>query len=247
MGFLYTLINLLLSNTRQSGSLTGMFTDDTVRSFGADVGFVPLVPPGPDEPSDASTLASHTQLQVDALQKIDPDFNEVAFLSMAAKSYTIAVQAEGSMSADDAKDVVTQTYLAALATKITEWQAAGYTRVVTGLNVDAVKTFKISVDGSSQMLTVRVTGSGVRCTKDASSGVVADGSATNATFTEYATFVRPAGSVTPKTVALGGAAHCPSCGAPAPLSATVCPFCGTPLTPSGAAWLLDKINQSAYA
>ena len=43
--------------------------------------------------------------------------------------------------------------------------------------------------------------------------MAAEGSVQNETFTEFATFVRPAGAVTPKSAQLGGATHCPSCGA----------------------------------
>ena len=251
MGFIYSLINFLFFNGRlgeRSDSLTAMFTNDSITTFGmTDTSQMPQMPIAPDFSTDAAAHASQVQTQIGALQKIDPDFNEVAFLSVAAQGYMKALQAEGAMSADDAKDVVTQSYHDRLATQIVEWQAQGYTRVISDLKVDGTKIFKVAVDGSSQALTVRVTGTGVRCTKDESSGVVSDGSSANVTFTEYATFVRPAGSVTPKTTDLGGAAHCPSCGAPAPASATVCPFCSTPLTPSGAAWLLDKISQSAYA
>jgi predicted lipid-binding transport protein (Tim44 family) len=246
LSFIYSLINFLFFNNRltdRSDSITAMFTDDTVSA--GSMAFTPLA--ADTVPSAPMTMADQMHAQIDSLQKIDPDFNEVAFLSSAATAYTKAIQAEGAMSADSATDVVTQAYHDRLAARVADWQAQGYTRVVTGLNVDGAKLFKVSIDGASESLTVRITGTGVRCTKDISSGVVAEGSITSQTFTEYATFVRPAGTVTPKTTALGGAAHCPSCGAPAPATATVCPFCGTPLTPGGAPWLLDRVSQSAYA
>jgi predicted lipid-binding transport protein (Tim44 family) len=230
-----------MSNSR-GDNLTAMFTDDTVSGFNTA-----LTPLAPDMPSGTLSPPDQAHAQIGSLQQIDPDFIEVAFLSSAATAYAKAIQAEGAMSADDAKDVVTQAYHDRLAARIAEWQAEGYKRVVTDLNVDGTKLFRVSIDGTSQVLTVRITGTGVRCTKDISSGVVFEGSVTRQTFNEYATFVRPAGTVTPKTTALGGAAHCPSCGAPAPATATVCQFCGTPLTPGGAPWLLDKVSQSAYS
>jgi predicted lipid-binding transport protein (Tim44 family) len=241
LGLLFSILRFLMSDSR-GDNVTAMFTDDTIST--GSMAFTPLAP---DMPSGMLSPPEQAHAQVGSLQQIDPDFNEVAFLSTAATAYTKAIQAEGAMSPDDAIDVVTQAYHDRLAARIADWQAQGYTRVVTGLNVDGTKLFKVSIDGTSQVLTARITGTGVRCTKDVSTGVVAEGSATSQTFTEYATFVRPAGTVTPKTTALGGAAHCPSCGAPAPATATVCPFCGTPLTPGGVAWLLDKISQSAYA
>jgi len=150
------------------------------------------------------------------------------------------------MSPDNAAAIATQAYHDRLATQTGEWQAEGLTRVISDLKIDDARLFKISIDGTRQSATVRIAGSSVRCTKDATSGVVVDGSNVKTTFNEYATFVRPAGSVTPKTTDLGGASHCPSCGAPAPASAMICPFCGTPLTPGSAPWLLDRLSQSAY-
>jgi len=241
LGFLFSLLRFFLSDTR-GDNLTAMFTDDTISA-----GSIALTPLAPEMPSGTLSPPDQAHAQISSLQQMDPDFNEVAFLSAAASAYTKAIEAEGAMSADDAKDVATQAFHDRLAARIADWQSQGYTRVVSGLNIDGTKLFKVSIDGVAQFLTVRITGSSVRCTKDISSGVVAEGNIASQMFTEYATFTRPAGTVTPKTTALGGTAHCPSCGAPAPATATVCPFCGTPLTPGGAPWLLDKISQTAYA
>lgn len=186
------------------------------------------------------------QQQVDALKQIDSDFNQIAFLDYAAKAWTQAQTAEGSMDASSASAVVTPAYLANLKTRIDDWKNQGFRRVVSGLKLDGTTLYKVSLDGVSQSLVVRIAGSGVRYTQDTATGSAADGDMQSETFTEFATFVRPAGAVTPKTAALGGQTHCPSCGAPAPASATVCPFCNTPLTPSGAPWLLDHVSQSAY-
>ena len=186
------------------------------------------------------------QQQIDALKQIDPDFNQIAFLDYAAKAWTQAQAAEGAMDASGATSVVTPVYAANLKSHIDDWKNQGFRRVISGLKLDGTTLYKVSLDGVSQSLVVRVAGSGVRYTQDTASGTAEDGSMQSDTFTEFATFVRPAGSVTPKTAALGGQTHCPSCGAPAPASATVCPFCNTPLTPSGAPWLLDHVSQSAY-
>jgi predicted lipid-binding transport protein (Tim44 family) len=187
------------------------------------------------------------QQQVDSLKQIDPDFNQIAFLDYAAKAWSQAQTAEGAMDASGATDVVTPAYAASLKSRIDDWKNQGFRRVISGLKLDGTTLYKVSLDGVSQALVVRMSGSGIRYTQDTASGTAQDGSMQSDTFTEFATFVRPSGSVTPKTSALGGPTHCPSCGAPAPASATVCPFCNTPLTPSGAPWLLDHVSQSAYA
>lgn len=199
-------------------------------------------------PSVASQpMWAKAQQQVDSLKQIDPDFNQIAFLDYAAKAWSQAQTAEGAMDASGATDVVTPAYAASLKSRIDDWKNQGFRRVISGLKLDGTTLYKVSLDGVSQALVVRMSGSGIRYTQDTASGTAQDGSMQSDTFTEFATFVRPSGSVTPKTSALGGPTHCPSCGAPAPASATVCPFCNTPLTPSGAPWLLDHVSQSAYA
>jgi predicted lipid-binding transport protein (Tim44 family) len=194
----------------------------------------------------AQPMWAKAQQQVDSLKQIDPDFNQIAFLDFAAKAWTQAQTAEGAMGVSDATDVVTSAYGASLSSRINDWKNQGFRRVISGLKLDGTTLYKVSLDGVSQVLVVRMAGSGIRYTQDMASGTAEDGSMQSETFTEFASFVRPAGSVTPKTAQLGGPTHCPSCGAPAPASALKCPFCNTPLTPSGAPWLLDHVSQSAY-
>jgi predicted lipid-binding transport protein (Tim44 family) len=184
--------------------------------------------------------------QIEALQRIDPDFNEFAFMDYAARAYVQAMSAEGAMDPSGARDVVSPDYAARLAARIDAWKSQGFRRVISGLKLDGTTLFKVALDGISESLVVRISGSSVRYTLDTSSGVAADGGIQIEMFTEFATFVRPTGTVTPKTAQLGGPTHCPSCGAPAPMSATKCAFCNTPLTPSGAPWLLEHVSQSAY-
>lgn len=201
-------------------------------------------PLGPDLTSQP--MWQKARQQIDDLQKIDPDFNEVAFLSIAASAYLQALAAEGAMDPSGARDVVTPAFAAHLAQRIDDWKNQGLRRVISGTRLDGTTLFKISLDGVSQSLVVRISGAGVRYTQDSATGVAAEGSVQNETFTEFATLVRPAGTVTPKTAQLGGPTHCPSCGAPAPMTGTRCPFCNSPLTPGGAPWLLDHVSQSAY-
>jgi len=199
---------------------------------------------GPDLSSQP--MWQKARQQIEDLQKIDPNFNEVGFLSVAASAYVQALAAEGAMDPSGAKDVVTPAYAARLTQRIDDWKNQGLRRVISGVKLDGTTLFKISLDGVSQGLVVRVSGSGVRYTQDTATGMAAEGNVQTETFTEFATFTRPAGAITPKTAQLGGATHCPSCGAPAPMSATKCEFCGTPLTASSSPWLLDHISQSAY-
>ena len=215
---------------------TGYFDDNELMPNTASL--------GPDISSQP--MWQKARQQIEDLQKIDPNFNEVGFLTVASSAYVQALNAEDAMDASGAADVVTPAYAARLQQHIDDWKNQGLRRVVRGLKLDGTTLFKISLDGVSQGLVVRISGSGVRYTQDSATGMAAEGSVQNETFTEFATFVRPAGAVTPKSAQLGGATHCPSCGAPAPMSATKCAFCGTPLTASSAPWLLDHISQSAY-
>jgi len=230
---------------------SGMFVGDDDFMLGATPSGVTLFSATTMQ-SDVAPVAAPQPMwaqahqQVDALKQIDPDFNEVAFLDFAAKAYTQTLTAEGAMDASALHDIATPAFADRLAKRIDDWKDQGFRRVVSAVKLDGVTLFKVSLDGVSQVLTVRVAGSAVRYTQDASSGGASEGSLKDGTFIEFPTFIRPAGAVTPKTAQLGGATHCPSCGAPAPMSATKCPFCNTPLTPSGAPWLLDHVSQSAY-
>jgi hypothetical protein len=201
-------------------------------------------PLGPD--IVAQPMWQKARQQIDDLRKIDPDFNEVAFLSIAASAYTTALAAEGAMDPSGARNVDTPAFAAHLAQRIDAWKNQGLRRVVSGIKLDGTTLFKVSLDGATQSLVVRISGSGVRYTQDTATGVAAEGSMQTESFTEFATLVRPAAAVTPKSAQVGGPTHCPSCGAPAPAMATICPYCKTPLTPGGAPWLLDHVSQSAY-
>jgi hypothetical protein len=237
MGVLYFVGALISAWFRFGGGpQTTLFRGDDV--------MLDTAPLGPDITS--VPMWQKARQQIEDLQKIDPNFSEVAFLSAAASAYTQALAAEGSMDPNAARDVVTPAYAARLAQRIDDWKNSGLRRVVKDTKLDGTTLFKVSLDGLTQSLVARISGSGVRYTQDAATGIAAEGSLHNESFTEFATLVRSAGAVTPKTAQLGGPTHCPSCGAPAPASATVCPFCNTPLTPGGAPWLLDHVSQSAY-
>lgn len=219
-----------------AGPQTAFFRGDDV--------MLDTAPLGPDV--TVQPMWQKARQQIDDLRKIDPDFNEVAFLSIAAGAYTTALAAEGAMDPSVARDVVTPAFAARLAQRIDRWKNSGLRRAVSGIKLDGTTLFKVALDGLTQSLVVRVSGSGIRYSQDIATGVAAEGSVQTDTFTEFATLVRPAAAVTPKTAQLGGPTHCPSCGAPAPMMATICPFCNTPLTPGGAPWLLDHVSQSAY-
>jgi hypothetical protein len=231
--FFQLLINMLLrSRTQSSGYFEVLDTMPNTAPLGPDIASTPMW--------------QKARQQVEDLQKIDSNFNEFGFLTVAASAYLQALAAEDAMNPSAASDVVTPAYAARLAQHVDDWKNQGLRRVIRGMKLDGTTLFKVSLDGVSQALVVRISGSGVRYTQDVATGMAAEGSVQNETFTEFATFIRPAGAVTPKSAQAGGATHCPSCGAPAPMSATRCAFCGTPLTASSAPWLLDHISQSAY-
>jgi len=197
-----------------------------------------------DDVPDPSTPAAppmwvQAKAQLDTLQKADPNFLEATFLTQATKAYSAVLAAEGSMSADPIAAVVTPEFLDKFKQRIAAWRDAGLTRVVSDVNLDPPTTFKANIGGDVQCITVRFT-------KDEMTNLVSDGSAQAASFTEFATFTRPAGSTTPKSADGGGAIHCPSCGAPVDAGALRCTFCGAMISGSGGTWLLDHTSVSAY-
>ena len=235
-----TLNAIFKAETRQNPELA-VWTDDGTGALG-------LI----DSPSagavamPARPLWEQAQTQVEALQQIDPDFNQVAFVTQASKEYMSVFAAEGAMTADKVSAVVTPDFLDQFQRRIADWNASGYRRVAKDLKLDGGTIFKVAIDGDAQRITIRFVGSAVRYTQDAATDAAVDGTKQAASFTEFATFVRPAGSTTPKPVAVSGVTHCPACGAPAQNGAVYCDYCGTPLSGTGGTWLLDRLSASAY-
>lgn len=192
------------------------------------------------------TGAQRTHDEVATLQQIDPDFNEIEFLSMATAQYNAYIAADGAMDPDALAVVATPAFVDAYRKEVADWRAAGMRRVVRDMTPIGSAIIKVSVDGTRQAVIVRFSTSGVRFTQDADSGVATEGSAASQTFSDFVTFVRPPGTTTPKSAGTGGATHCPSCGAPTTAGAAKCPFCGTQLTGTGGTWLLDHVSASAY-
>lgn len=223
-----------------------VWTDDAV------VTEMPLTPLGATTVIAAASTAPPQTMQqrahdeIATLQQVDPDFSEMQFLAQATAQYQSYLAADGAMSADALRPIATQNFVDGYKTCVASWANAGLRRVVKDMKMIGSAIIKVSLDGTQQAIVVRFSSSGVRYTQDSDSGVATDGSAQPDTFTEFATFVRPAGVTTPKAVSAGGATHCPSCGAPTTAGAATCPFCGTQLTGTGGTWLLDKISASAY-
>jgi|GEM_PF-1853099 len=184
--------------------------------------------------------------QLESLQKADPNFLETGFLAQASKTFSAMLAAEGAMTAASLSGLVTPNFLQQFQDRIDHWKNSGFTRVVSDVTLDNPTTFKVSIRGDSQAITVRFTGSAKRFTREDMTNVVTDGSAQNESFTEFATFVRPAGSSTPKSTATAGPLHCPSCGAPVADGTLKCTFCGATVSGSGGNWLLDRTSSSAY-
>ncbi len=184
--------------------------------------------------------------QIESLRKGDPNFSESAFLTQAARSYAAALAAEGAMNADGLASLATPDFLRRFQTRLSGWRGAGFTRVVSDVKLDAPTTLKVASGGQFQSITVRFTGTARRFTREDMTNIVVDGAAEPESFSEFATFVRAAGSSTPLTPAGGGNVHCPSCGAPLEEGAAHCAFCGATASGTGGTWLLDRISASAY-
>lgn len=232
-----SLLNFLawLVGARQSPAMTLWSTDDISLEASAEM-------------SAAAGTAMWVQAkdQVAALQKIDPNFSDIAFLENATNQYRSVLSAENDMNADELGDAATPGFRDDLRQRIDQWHASSLVRRVTNVSVDPPTLLKISVDGTRQRITVRFTGTAARFTADASSGVVTDGSKQPVLFTEYAVFSRPAGTTTPKPIAAGAPVHCPGCGAPVEPGRAACPYCNTPLGGTAAAWQIDHLSASPY-
>lgn len=235
--------------------LNGVFGSDEARArqFFADndisMDAMAATPPSPEptmSDSAAKPMWQQAKDQVASLQKVDPDFSDIAFLEQATQTYQKALAAENDMNASELGAAATQSFVDSLSQCITQWQSSGLMRKLTDLKLDPPTLFKVSVDGMQQRILVRFTGQAARYKVDATSGVLVDGSKQPAYFTEFGVFVRPAGTTTPKSTAAGAPAHCPGCGAPVQPGLATCPYCNTPLTGTSATWQIDTLSASPY-
>jgi hypothetical protein len=212
----------------------------------ADAMPVSMAPPDATVTAAPQNAQQRAQTEIASLQTVDPAFSEMQFLSQAGAQFQAYLAAEGAMDPDKLIPVATPDFVDCFRKLVAGWNDGGMQRIVSGVVISGSAIIKVSVDGTRQAIMMRFTGKGVRCTKDATTGAAIEGDLQPDTFTEFATFVRPAGSTTPKTAAAGAATHCPSCGAPTQAGASTCPFCGSQLTGTGGVWLLDHTSVSAY-
>lgn len=246
--FVGALLNFFFSDDRYRVRTTiwdseSMLTDDTVAAR-ATLMTAAVIPPGSLTPQPP--LPERTHNEIATLQQIDPDFNELQFLAQAGTAYNAYMTAEGAMNPDALTGIASPNFVATFKKRVDDWNGSGLRRVDRDVKISGSTIIRVAIDGVSQAIIVRFTGTGVRCSQDVATGTAVDGSLQSGSFIEFATFVRPAGTTTPKSAGAGGATHCPSCGAPAPAGAAACPFCGTQLTATGGTWLLDKTSASAY-
>jgi predicted lipid-binding transport protein (Tim44 family) len=257
MGFMNGLFNFVAavlnalfrsSETRVRQSIWSFGTaDDPAPSMASmTVITVPASGSAPPAPVQQATPAQRVRDEIAALQQIDPDFNDLQFLAQATPQYNAVLAAENAMNAAGLSGIATPSFIDWLKKSIADWNADGLRRVVKDVNALAPAIIRVTLDGVNQAILVRFSGTAVRCTQDITSGTAVDGSLQSDSFTEFATFVRPAGTTTPKSAGQGGATHCPACGAPTVAGAATCPFCGTQLTGTGSLWLIDHLSESAY-
>jgi Tim44-like domain/zinc-ribbon domain len=235
-------LNMLFKLDAQSNPRMTVWTSDSLSGDAMMATPLPIDTATMPQPSGAQR--AHDEIAT--LEQIDPDFNEIEFLSTATAQYDAYVAADGAMDADAMATIATPSFVDRYRKEVADWRAAGLRRVVRDMTVLASAIIKVSVDGTRQAVIVRFSTSGVRFTQDTDSGVATDGSASADTFSDFVTFVRPPGTTTPKSAGTGGTTHCPSCGAPTTAGAAQCPYCGTQLTGTGGTWLLDHISASAY-
>lgn len=196
--------------------------------------------------TSSSPMWVQAKAQLEDLQKADPNFLESDFLAQASKTYGVVLAAEGAMDAGQIAPLVSASFLQCFQERIDQWHSGGFTRTVAQVELDPPVTLRVAIGGEQEAITLRFTGAAARFTKEDMTNLVTEGRAQPDSFTEFATFVRPAGSTTPQSTATGAPSHCPSCGAPVESGALKCTFCGAPLTGSGGTWLLDHLSASAY-
>jgi len=240
IGLIIVAIFRFATERSSDGQRTWVFQDPAQ----LDPEFVPTAQVWTAAPPQSIQQRVHDE--VAALQQIDPDFNELQFLAQATGLYQTYLGCDAEMDADGMAAIATPQCVAGYRTCVEKWKNAGLRRVVHDMKTVGSAIIKVMLDGTRQAIVVRLISSGVRFTQDIDTGVATDGTAQSDSFTEFVTFVRPAGTSTPKSVAAGGTVHCPSCGAPATAGAVKCAFCGTSITGTGGTWLLDKISESAY-
>jgi predicted lipid-binding transport protein (Tim44 family) len=235
--FIGSVLNLL---TQQRSSVTVWTSEDISTQSMA------LMPEGPVLTAASPSMQQRVHDEIAALKQIDPDFNELQFLAQVTGLYQTYLSCDADMNADGMTAFATPALVGGYRTCVTKWKNAGLRRVVHDMKIVGSTIIKVSLDGTRQAIIVRFLSSGVRFTQDIDTRIATDGSAQSDSFTEFATFVRPAGTSTAKSAAAGGASHCPSCGAPSTAGAATCAFCGTNITGTGGTWLLDKTSESAY-
>jgi len=226
-----------------STSSTGMFATDDIS--------LQAMATGAAVNADAQsvlhgTMADRARDQITELQRVDPNFSEVQFLAQASTLYGAALATETTMDIGGLAGIATPEFLATFQKRFDDLRQCGLQCAVSDIKLLSSTIMNLTLDATKQSILVRFVGTGVRASQDAVTHAAVDGSLTPQSFTEFATFVRPAGTTTTPTAAQGGDTHCPSCGAPTVAGAAKCPFCGTQLTGTGSDWLLDKLSASAY-
>jgi predicted lipid-binding transport protein (Tim44 family) len=180
------------------------------------------------------------------LEKADPNFREWTFLSRAYSIFRSVLIAEGAANPDLIASVVTPAFLDCFKQRLVQWTTSKQIRVVSDVAIDPPVVFNVVVGPQMQAVTVRFSGIARRFTKDTVTDRVLEGADKLSYFAEFGTFVRPAGSITPKSVVESGTVHCPHCGGPVEEGAMTCGFCGVAISGAGGTWLLDHTDASPY-
>jgi hypothetical protein len=183
---------------------------------------------------------------VNGLKAIDPNFNDIEFLAQAAQTYQASLAAQAAMDIEKVSAITTKRFRDCLAATVSERRVQDLMEHVSDVEFNPSKIVRVSVAGTQHVIVVRFNGTWVRYTANASTCILTEGSTQPQAFTEFATFVRPAGTTTPKPIGAGAPPHCPGCGAPTRPGTVICPFCSTPLTGTGGTWLLDGVSASPY-
>jgi len=170
-----------------------------------------------------------------------PDFVMDAFEQRVRDVYLILQQAWSDNAESAIRPFVTDPLFQTLRFWIEGYKRAKLQNRLDRVQMGQLQIVKVEVDAWYESVTVRLFGSMVDSTVDASGKVVGGNAKVERRFSEYWTFVRASAS--------GGLVHdtlhCPSCGAPLDQvsAAGICGYCDTKITTGHHDWVLSRIDQ----
>jgi hypothetical protein len=177
-----------------------------------------------------------------ALKKLDPNFDERAFLDRAQTSFFKVQQAWAARNQDLARDCLSDALYERHKMQTDQLVANHQVDVLENIVIGNARIVKVEAGTAFDSITVAFTASMTDYTIDEATKKVVGGNQFQQTFTEYWTFIRrsDAKSTAGQTTLN---ATCSSCGAPLQLKDGKCAYCGAFARTSSSDWVVDTIEQ----